>query len=180
MNTERIEIYSSKKKSFILLLISLVFVTLGIFFLFHADTFATGRIKSPALIKGIGTVSIFFFGAGTYMTIRQLIKDKLILVIDHAGINVNPEKSDSEPIGWKEIEGFSEIKIHSTKIIIIHVNNPDYWLNREKSKIRRKAMKFNFRSYGSPFSISAVSMRISHSDLMNLLTKKLGKHKIQG
>lgn len=177
MTKDRIEIYSSRKKSFLLLFISLAFVTLCILFLLHAGTFAIGRIKSPLFIKVIGATGILFFGAGVYVSIRQLIKNKLMLVIEPAGISLNPEKSDSEVIIWKEIEAFSEIKISSTKIIIIHVNDPLYWINREESKVRKKMMTFNLSSYGSPFNISAVSMQISHSELMRLLNEELAKHK---
>lgn len=177
MTIERIEIYSSRKKSFLLLLLSLIFVTLGILFLLHADTFAIGRIKNPLFIQVIGTVGILFFGTATYITIRQLIKNKLMLVIEPAGISLNPEKPNSKVIIWKEIEAFSEIKINSTKIIIIHINNPQYWIDREESKIQKKMMKLNLSSYGSPFNISAVSMQISHSDLMRLLNEELAKHK---
>jgi len=53
------------------------------------------------------------------------------LIIDSAGLNINPKKSLTEFIPWEEIFGFEEIKIYSTKIIMIKVMNPNSWLEKE-------------------------------------------------
>ena len=174
---EKIEIYSSKKKSFLLLIASLLFVVGGIFMLVNTEIFTGYRDRSPIFIKGIGIASILFFSLGIYVSIKQLLKNQLLLIIDKNGINVNPRKSLTESIDWKYIDGFSELKIQSTRIVIINVNNSDYWIDNEQNTLRKKLMKFNINNYGSPFNLSANSMEMNYNELLKILNESLNKYK---
>ncbi|UYW01803.1 hypothetical protein K5I29_02440 [Flavobacterium agricola] len=174
---ERIEIYSSKEKSILLLIGSLVFVVLGIFMIINAENPTSYIVRNQLVIIIIGTASVLFFGLGIYVSIKQLLKNELILIIDRNGINVNPKKSKTDFIEWKYINGFTETKIQSQKIIIIEVDNSKYWIEKEKNNIRNKVMNFNFKYYGSPFNLSANSMKISHHELMKTLNENLNKYK---
>lgn len=173
----KIEIYSSKKKSFLLLIASLLFVIGGIWMFIDAENLASYRERSPIFLKGIGIISVLIFGFGIYVSIKQLVKNQLLLVVDKKGVNINPRKSASESIKWENIDGFSELKIQSQKLVIIQVNNSDYWIENEKNQIRKKLMKFNFNNYGSPFNLSANSMQINHVELIKVLSENLEKHK---
>jgi hypothetical protein len=174
---ERIEIFSSKKKSFLLLIGSILFVALGFELFINSENYIGYRSTSPIFIKAIGISSILFFGLGVFISIKQLIKNKLFLIIDEKGINVNPRKSTSKNIEWKNIDGFSELKIQSQKLIIIQVNNSDFWIENENNQIRKKLMKFNFNNYGSPFNLSANSMQMNYVELMKVLNENLNKYK---
>ena len=173
---EKIKIYTSKKKSILLFIGALAFVVGGIYMFMNAESFR----GSPILTQIIGIITVVFFGFGIYVSIRQLIQNQLMLIIDNKGINVNPKKSLGEVIEWKFIEGFKEIEIRSTKIIIIKVTNPKYWIEKETNKIRKKMMEFNAKHYNSPFNFSANTMQINHKDLMNLLNENLNKYKYVG
>ena len=83
-------------------------------------------------------------------------------------------------IEWKDIVGFSEIDIHGTKIVIIGVSNPEYWIEKEENKIRKKMMIFSAKQnkYGSPFNITASTMQIKHDELMQMLNESLKKYKV--
>ncbi|MBP6181433.1 STM3941 family protein [Flavobacterium sp.] len=174
---EKIEIYSSKKKSLLMLIASIIFVIGGIYMFMNAENFTGYRARSPIITKGIGIMSVLFFGLGIYVSTRQLITNQLMLIIDKRGINMNPKKSLSESIEWKNIEGFSEIKIQSAKIIIIDINNSDYWIEKEENIIRKKLIKFNINNYGSPFNLSANSMQMNYTELMKTLNENLNKYK---
>lgn len=143
----------------------------------NSENYIGHRFTNPFFIKAIGILSIIFFGLGVYIPLRQLIKNKLFLSIDENGINFNPKKS--EILNWHNIKGFSEIKIQSQKLVLIEVDNPDYWIENEKNQIRKKIIEYNFNKYGSPFCLSAVSMQINHKELMNLLHENLKKYKNQ-
>ncbi|MDY0988921.1 STM3941 family protein [Flavobacterium sp. CFBP9031] len=174
---ERIEIYSSRKKTSLLLIIGALFTALGFELFINAEHYLSYKFKSLMFIKGIGIILILFCGLGVYIAIRQLIKNKLFLIIDKSGINVNPEKNSSEFIKWNNIEGFSELKIQSQKMVLIKINNPDYWIENKKNLILKKLTQFNFTNYGSPFCLSAVSMQINHAELMKVLNQNLKKYK---
>ena len=174
---ERLEIYSSKKKSFLLLIGSLLFIIGGIWIFINAENLTSFRSRNPIFLKGIGIISVLFFGFGVYVSIKQLITNQLLLVIDKAGINVNPRKSTSKSIEWKNVDGFSELKIQSQKFVIIQVNNSDFWIENESNQMRKKIMKFNLNNYGSPFNLSANSMQINYAELMRVLYENLNKYK---
>ena len=174
---EKIEIYSSKKKSFLVLIASLIFVIGGIYMFMNAENLTGYRARSPIFTKGVGIMSVLFFGLGIYVSIRQLITNQLILIIDKTGIKKKKKKSLSERIEWKNIKGFSEIKIQRTKIIIIDVNNSDYWIEKEENFIRKKLMKFNVNNYGSPFNLSANATQMNYTELMKTLNENLNKYK---
>ncbi len=177
---EKIEIYSSKKKSFIILIASLLFIAAGIYMFIDAENFTGSRISNPLVIKAIGIISVLFFGLAMYFSIRLLIKNQLILIIDKNGLNVNPKKSLTEYIKWKNINGFSELKIQSQKLVIIDVDNADYWIEKEQNGLRKKLIKYNVTNYGSPFNLSANSMQLDYDELLKLLNDNLKKHKYNG
>ena len=174
---ERIEIYSSRKKSFLLLIGSLLFVVGGIYMFMNAENMTSFRFRNPLFIKLAGIASVLFFSLGIYVAVKQLISNQLILIIDRKGVNVNPKKTPTESIEWKNINGFSEFKIQSQKFVIIEVDNSDFWIEKEGNKIRKKLMKFNVNNYGSPFNLSANSMQINYAELMKILKENLNKYK---
>ena len=139
----------------------------------YADT------TNPIFAKGVGIVSALFFSLGIYVSVRQLLANQLILIIDKNGVNIDPKKSLNEIIDWKYIEGFSEFKIQNQKFVAIDVNNPDYWIEKEENGVRKELMKFNLSHYGSPFNLSAVSMQINYTELMKILRENFNKYKQQ-
>lgn len=172
---EKLEIYSSKKKSLLLLIGSLLFVILGFELFINSTDYIGRRFPNPLFTKVIGILSIIFFGFGFYISVRQLIKNKLFLIIDKNGINVNPKKTDI--LNWNNIKGFSEIKIHSQKLVLIEVDNPHYWIEIETNQIRKKIIEFNLKNYGAPFVLSAISMDLNHGELVKVLNESLEKYR---
>lgn len=170
----RTEIYSNKKKAFLLLIGSTTFVALGVFCFWNADNMTTFRFRNPLVLKIVGIASILLFGFGIYVSIKQLIQNKLMLVLNEKGINAHPIKN--EYINWNDIKGFSELKINSVKIIIIQLNNPEYYINKENNKVRKKLMEYNLSNYGSPFNITVGTMNINHTELIEILNENLVKY----
>ena len=174
---ERIEIYSSKKKSLWLLLASIAFVAIGFWLVIEADNLTGWRAKNPIFTRGIGIAGIVFFGLGIFVGIKRLIKSEIALIIDSEGLNVYPKKSLTEFLKWTDIKGFEEIKIQSTRIVIIGVKNPEYWLAKETNGFRRKLMQFNINNYNSPFNIASAGLDISSDRLIETLNKYFDRYK---
>jgi hypothetical protein len=174
---ERIEIYSSKKKSLLLLVGSIAFVVLGLWLFLDADDLTGWRARNPIFTRGIGIASIIFFGLGIFIGIKRLIKSEIALIIGYKGLNLNPKKSLTEFIEWKDISGFEETKIQSTRIVIIGVKNPEHWLGKETSAFRLKLMQFNIRNYNSPFNIAASGLDITSDKLIETLNTYFDRHK---
>lgn len=171
---KKTEIYSSRKKAFWVLVISLLFVIGGVYMVLEAENFDH---QSDLGVRIAGVLGILFFGLGIFVAIGRIVRNKLILVIDSVGIDVNPEKSPSERIEWKNIEGFDVIGGKGAKIILIIVNNPGYWIEREQNPVRKKMMKFNLGYCGTPFSVSANATRSSHDELLKILNESRQKYR---
>ena len=167
---QRIEIYTSRKKSFLLLLVALAFLIVSVWMFLHAEKMADGMHRNPMLIQGIAIMGILFSGPGVFVTLRKLITKQLALVIDHRGLGFNISKSNNEYIPWSEIIDFKEIKIRQVRIIIIRVKNPQKWPEKEKRFFRKKLMQANLTNYGSPFNVSTVGLDIPHGELMEKLS----------
>ena len=174
---EKIEIYSSRKKSVLLLVGSIVFVALGVWLVLEADNLSGWRGRSSLFTRGVGIASIPFFGLGIFVGIKRLIQSEIYLVISYEGLNVNPKKSLTECIKWDDINSIEEIKIKSTRIVIIGVKNPEYWLVKETNGFRRKLMQFNIRNFNSPFNIAAAGLDISSAKLIETLKNYFDRYK---
>ena len=166
---DRIEIYTSRKKSFLLLLGALAFVIVSIWMFLYAEEMAEDMHRNPLLIKGISVLGILFSGPGAFIILKKLITKQLVLVIDPKGLGLNFRKSGEEYIPWEEIIDFQEIKIRQVRIIIILVKDPQRWLEKEERFFRKKLMQANMTNYGSPFNISTVGLSITHEELMERL-----------
>lgn len=171
----KIEFYSNKKKALLLLIISLIYVILGVYLFLNAENMTSYRARNPLFIKIAGIVSVLFFSLGVFVSIKQLFKNKLMLIIDNNGINVNPKKN--EYIKWSDIEGFEELKINSVKIIIIQISNAEEYIKKENNKLRKKLMRFNLENYGSPYNISVATMNTNYNQLLKTLNENLIKNK---
>jgi len=123
----------------------------------------------------VGTAGILFFGLGVCVAARQLIRNRLLLVIDAEGIDVAPNRPTSEKIPWRQVEGFSEVNIHGTKIIAIHVKDAEERIARERNAARRRLMRFNLDYCGAPFGIGTNTASIGHAELWRLLNDTFGK-----
>lgn len=168
---QKTEIYSSKKKALLMFLLSIIFVILGIWMILEAENIKTPFLQNPLLIRIVGISSVLFFGYALFVTAKQLFQKKLMLIFDENGINLKPPTN--RIIKWKDITYFSEIKINSVKIIIIHVKNPKEYIDNESNKIHKKLMNYNLNNYGSPFTITVSTMDISYNELLGLLDKSL-------
>ena len=168
---KKTEIYSSKKKALLGFFLSAMFVVLVIWMILEAENIKTPFLRNPLLIRMVGISGVLFFGLGMWVTLKQLFSKKSMLILDEAGIHLKPPTE--RIIRWKDITHFSEIKINSVKIIIIHVKNPEEYIDNKSNKIRKNLMNFNLNNYGSPFTISVATMDISYAELWELLNEGL-------
>ena len=168
---ETIEIFRSLKKSVLLLLGCFAFVAIGIWIILNPNELAA---RHPAvLVMLLGIVCIAFFGIGALMAIKALINKKPVLIIDKAGLTINPGQLGMAIIKWNDIIDFTDYKIGRQKFVMVQLNDNDKYINQETSNFKRRTMQFNVKRYGSPFSLSATLYTINHDELLALLQKSL-------
>lgn len=170
-----IEIPLSKFKIILLLLGALAFVVLGVQFALHPEDWLTSKISNTTIVQIIGIVAALFFGVISLFIGRKLFDTKIGLRIDDEGITDNTNATSVGLIEWKDIEGFKVVEIASTKIIILRIYNKKKYISRAKSKLAKRAMKSNDKSYGSPISIISNSLKIKFKELEKILESEMAK-----
>ena len=173
-NTEqRIEISLSKKKLSLMLLGALAFVAIGLWFIISPPIITNSYWGNPTTIAVAGYASIFFFGLCAFFIIKKLPDNKPGLIIEQEGLIDNSSGVSTGQILWDDIERISVIEIHRQKLIMLHVINPQDYIDKQTSTFKRKMMQLNYKMYGTPLSISSNGLKISFDELLSTLTDKL-------
>lgn len=168
-----ITISLSKKKLVKSLIGSIVFVIIGIWML-TTQPETSNPIFNDALIKnGAAILCVVFFGAMIFLFIGKLRDNKYGLTIDEKGFHDNSSATSVGTVLWEDIEGFMQIEVVRQKMIVVYVNNPDVYIERETKGWVKRTRKHNLSQYGSPIIISAHALNCSVQDLKKMLEKGL-------
>jgi hypothetical protein len=170
MADDKIEITLKKKKSFLAIFGAIVFVLFGIFAFLMEEEYSFGTVF-------MYIVSIGFFGLCVYFGFKRLAGKNIGLIIDSSGITDNSSDEAVGHIPWKNIIKIESFLIYGQKILVIIVNNPDEFINREKNPVLRTAYKTNYKMCGSPISISTNIWNCKGNELEKILKDQLKKWK---
>ena len=170
---QRIEIALSKKKIILMLIGALAFVAIGLWFVISPPTIPNSYWGNPTKIAIAGYASIVFFGLCAFVLIKKLPDNKPGLIIDQTGLTDNSSGVSAGQILWTDIENISVIEIHSQKLIMLQVTNPQDYIDKQTSSFKRKMMQLNYKMYGTPLSITSNGLKISFDELLSTLTDKL-------
>jgi hypothetical protein len=170
---QKVEIALSKSKIVLMLFGALIFVAIGLLFVISPPVVQNAFWGDPAKIAIAGYGSIIFFGLCAFLFLRKLPDKQPGLIIDDKGLIDNSSGLSAGHVLWSDIENISVIEIHMQKLIMLHVTNPQHYINRQPSLLKRKGMQFNKKMYGTPLSITSNGLKISFDKLFNLLTDKL-------
>ncbi len=175
--TEEIVIPLSKTKLTLALLGSIAFIMAGLWFVIFQPTGNNFLLQSPTIVLLVGFVAIIFFGLIAVLIVRKLKDDKPGLIINQDGIADNSGGMSPGIIKWEDLEQISVLKISGQKIIMLMVKNPQEYIDRETSLLKRKTMQLNFKTYDSPLSISANSLKCNFDELLLILNANFKKYK---
>lgn len=170
---QRIEIPLSKSKLVLMLSGALAFVAIGLWFAIAPPTIDNSYWGNPVKMAIVGYASIIFFGLCAFYLIRKLPDSKPGLIVDHEGLTDNSSGLSAGRVLWADIVNLSVIQIHKQKLIMLHVKNPQEYIDRQTSLFKRKSMELNYKMYGTPLSITANGLQTSFEDLLSILTNKL-------
>jgi len=174
---EQIEIPLSKQKMLLTLLGSIVFVGLGIWFLINPPRISNPILGNPTLIFILGLASILFFGLVAVTILRKFSDKKPGLIISRHGITDNSSGVSAGLILWTDIQEIKISQVMSQKFLMFIVSNPQDYLDKVTNPLKRNAMKMNYKTYGSPISISSNSLRINFNELQKILVEKMNEYK---
>ena len=62
--------------------------------------------------------------------------------------------------------------------LMLHVKNPQFYIDKQTSLFKRKAMELNSKMYGTPLSLTANGLTISFDHLLTTLTDKFQEKRV--
>ncbi len=166
---KQMEILLSKRKLALLLLAAICFVALSSWFVISPSTFITSFLSDTILISIIGIIGILFAGLGTIYYTYKLFDNKPGLIINNIELIDNSSFIGCSHILWKDINSISVIEIHRQKLIMLHIRNPQDYIDNQKSVIKKKALQWNYRTYSTPIAITSNGLQTSHNELLAIL-----------
>ena len=174
---EQIEIPLSKIKMILTFLGSLMFVGIGIWFLTNPPKSNHLLFGNQTVIFITGIASVIFFGLVAITIFRKFSDKKAGLTINRQGIVDNSSGVSAGLIPWADIQEIKISQVMSQKFLMFIVRNPEDYLEKVKNPLKRNAMKMNYKTYGSPISISSNALQTNFDDLHKLLIDKMNEYK---
>jgi len=156
---------------------SLVFVGLGLWFLINPPKISNPIFGNPTLIFIVGLASILFFGFVAVTIFRKFSDKRPGLVISRQGITDNSSGVSAGLIPWTDIIEIKVSQVMNQKFLMFIVSNPQNYLDKVTNPLKRNAMKMNYKTYGSPISISSNALQTNFDDLQRLLVQKMNEYK---
>lgn len=168
---------SKKKKTglYLTLFFSLV-AGIALLVLGHILTYGAGRFA----IGMLGLVSLYVAGFCIYC-VHQLIK------IDFTGIIISKEGitdlSTGYRIGiilWKDIKQIKIMKDMSDlkrNYLVLIVDNPNDYISREPTRVKKRTLTLKLHYYGSPICISDRALECSFDTLKTVVLEKYEQYK---
>jgi len=156
---------------------SLVFIGLGIWFLVHPPKINNPILGNPTTFFVVGLVSVLFFGLVAITLFRKFSDTKAGLIINRQGVTDNSSGVSAGLIPWADIQEITISQVMHQKFLMLVVRNPQEYLDKISNPIKRNAMKMNYKTYGSPISISSNALQTNFDDLHKLLLEKMNEYK---
>jgi hypothetical protein len=173
----QIEIPLSKSKMTRTFLGSLMFVGLGLWFLINPPKSNHWLFGNPTIIFIIGLAAVIFFGLAAVTIFRKFSDKKPGLIISKKGITDNSSGVSAGLIPWTDIQEVKISQVMNQKFLMFNVRNPQDYFDKVTNPLKRNAMKMNYKTYGSPISISSNSLQTNFDDLYKLLNEKMNEYK---
>jgi len=172
----QIEIPLSKQKLYLMLFGSIIFVGIGTWLVVNPPKSNHPIFGNPMIILISGISAIVFFGYITFTLFKKLPDNKPGLIINSEGIIDNSSGVSAGIILWTDIIEISTSNVMNQKFLMFIVKNPEEYINRQNGIVKRKAMEINYRTYGSPISISANTLDTNFEELYELLQRKFNEN----
>ncbi|WP_235299180.1 STM3941 family protein [Portibacter marinus] len=175
-----IEIPLNRNKLFVLLGAAVLFILLGVWLIWYASfpvTDGESLFTDPLILRTLGIICIIFFAGAGILGFNKIRDRRTGLVINNQGIIDHSNASSIGLIRWKEISDIEATKVMSTKFLLVKLKNPDEYISRAETNMKRKLMSVNHRTYGTPVTITSDRLKYDSNALEQLIKSEFDKHK---
>ncbi len=178
MNSEtKIEIQLSKSKLIILLVIGIIFMTLGFWFVITVPKVNSIIFGNPIAIITLGIVTILFSLIGLLFVFKKMFDKSPGLTISSEGIIDNASGVGAGFIPWTDVLEINETVVVNKHFINIVVKNPEHYIDRQKNILLKKLVQINYKTYGTVIGIPSVALNCDFKELQQLLQDAFIKFK---
>lgn len=164
----------SKRKTILLVLGSAAFVAIG-WWLWNKDLSGHDALRRTEA-RIAAPVCMGFFGITLLFGLWKLFDNKPGLVLNEQGIYDRSSMMGEHYAHWDEVSGISELRIKRTRMLRIHLRDPEAFIARCPNKWKRRILRMNMGMGASPFVIAAVSLAIGFEGLKGTIEDHLKAH----
>jgi len=158
-------LYYSKKKLFLLLILSIVLLYIFFWSITNADALANTKPKNyvrhewvghltyenPLLIKVTNSLFFILFLYGFFISIKMLLKSK----VEFKNLDNNLYIDKKFITSFKDIKSFENLKYNKNEEYFrIYLNDPEKYISSKKNKFTKYILKSNYKRYGTPLIIN--------------------------
>lgn len=170
-----IEIKISRIKLILLALACVAFMVFGGMFAYNPEAFVSSLFKNPLVLRVVGLVAILVFGLALLFISKKIFSSEIGLRIDSDGIFDNATATSIGLIKWNDISGIETIRVNGNKVLLLKVKTPQVYIDKAKNRIARSTMKNCLKTYGTPISLTATSLKIKFSKMEELVRQEFAK-----
>ena len=160
-----IEIPLNKSKVGVIVFSSAAFVFAGSRLAFSPQSFQNRFISNPLILQIFGVIAMLIFLFLGIMTMRKLLDKKMGLVINELGITDHSTATSIGLIRWEDIEDISELNVWNSKLIGIRLKNPEPYKVQVSSRLTRKTLEMNRKSYNTDVLINTQTLKTEYRSL---------------
>lgn len=174
--TNIIEIPINKTKTALLLIVPLIALIFGPLLYLSPESFISQsstvfeKTRLSGIVAGVAGLIL------SILVIRKWLSKKTGLTIDKSGITDISNASYTGLVEWKDITKIEGKKVGPIKLIILHTDNPEKYINKAK-KISIQQMRKNLHFYSSPLLIVSTRLKIKYDNLLVLIKNEFEKSK---
>ena len=169
LESESMEIPLDKTKIIVMIISSVIFMAIGIWFV---TTFAGLQTEfNPLMIRLLGVAATLIFGTAFFYCIKKYLDKNPGLIFSHNGIVDNSNGTSIGLIEWSDITDIKVIEIRKNKSILLHINDPEKYIVKA-THYQVGIMEANLKIYGTPLCITPQTLKIDFDELHDLLFKR--------
>lgn len=161
LETKSYKIDLSKRKITLILLGAIAFVAASIWIWTISYDFPRYNFA----LKFVAISGVGFFGMIAIVGSPKLLNKKPGILLSENGIFDNSAAFGSVTIKWNDIVGYEITEIKGTRLLLVFVNNPEYYIN-SAHWFRKFWIKANFKLYKTPLSISSSALKCDLDELV--------------
>ena len=166
------EIQANKKRFFLMLGLSVLFVVLG-FLPFLGMGLRESRKYVPVFYDAVFIAAIVFFGFGVWVCLKTILSTKPAVSISEKGICDN---ASFGMIEWEDVAGFRKVRVQKQDYILILLENPEKYIEKFNF-FKQKWLSLNLKQYGTPVMIHTGNLKIDQEELLNIVRKEWAEYK---